>query len=172
MALTFWDDILHKPNGVDDVPEIALTVDQLSASVSSIALEISQLSASKIPFTAEGFQADNTKDAIVEAASSSDYEYMEFSIAHGSTLINQNSTADFTSTESIPSGKVIKGYIPLYAGSVFCGITHVAKNSNDKLVVTVCNLVGSGKTTDGNITGILVLADAPTETKKRITKKK
>ena len=53
MALTNWNDILNKPNGVDEVPEIALTVEQLSASVLSIsedvgeiALDVSQLSAS------------------------------------------------------------------------------------------------------------------------------
>ena len=53
MALTSWGDILNKPNGVDEVPEIALTVEQLSASVLSIsedvgeiALDVSQLSAS------------------------------------------------------------------------------------------------------------------------------
>ena len=171
MALTSWNEILNKPKGVDEVPEIALTVEQLSASVTEIALEVSQLSASKIPFTAEGFQADNTKDAIIEAASSSNYDYMEFSIAPGSTLINQNSTVDFTSSETIPAGKDIKGYIPLYAGSVFCGITKVVKNSSDKLVVTVCNLVGSGKTTDGNITGILILKDTLTQTRKTTKKK-
>mgnify|MGYP006896836213 CR=1 FL=1 len=53
MALTNWNDILNKPNGIDEVPEIALTVEQLSASVLSIsedvgeiALDVSQLSAS------------------------------------------------------------------------------------------------------------------------------
>ena len=66
MALTNWNDILNKPKGIDEVPEITLTVEQLSASVLSlgedvgeiagdvqeIALEISQLSASNLPFTA------------------------------------------------------------------------------------------------------------------------
>ena len=53
MALTNWNDILNKPNGIDEVPEIALTVEQLSASVLSIsedvgeiALDVSQLSVS------------------------------------------------------------------------------------------------------------------------------
>ena len=63
MALTNWNDILNKPNGIDEVPEIALTVEQLSTSVLSIsedvgeiagdvqeiALEVSQLSASVLP---------------------------------------------------------------------------------------------------------------------------
>ena len=53
MALTNWNDILNKPKGIDEVPEIALTVEQLSASVLSlgedvgeIALDVSQLSTS------------------------------------------------------------------------------------------------------------------------------
>lgn len=56
MALTNWNDILNKPKGIDEVPEIALTVEQLSASVLSIsedvgeiALDVSQLSASVLP---------------------------------------------------------------------------------------------------------------------------
>ena len=53
MALTNWNDILNKPKGIDEVPEIALTVEQLSASVLSlgedvgeIALDVSELSTS------------------------------------------------------------------------------------------------------------------------------
>ena len=53
MALTSWNDILNKPKAVADVEELALTVEQLSASVLSIsedvgelALDVSQLSAS------------------------------------------------------------------------------------------------------------------------------
>ena len=65
MALTNWNDILNKPKGIDEVPEIALTVEQLSASVLSIsedvgeiaedvqeiALEVSNLSASTLPYS-------------------------------------------------------------------------------------------------------------------------
>ena len=58
MALTSWNDILNKPKGVDNVEELALTVEQLSASVLSIsedvgelALDVSQLSASVISIT-------------------------------------------------------------------------------------------------------------------------
>lgn len=74
MALTNWNDILNKPKGIDEVPEIALTVEQLSASVLSIsedvgeiagdvqeiALEISQLSASILPYSSE----ETIKEAI------------------------------------------------------------------------------------------------------------
>lgn len=78
MALTNWNDILNKPKGIDEVPEIALTVKQLSASVLSIsedveeiagdvqeiALDISQLSASNLPYSA----TQSTKQAIDETA--------------------------------------------------------------------------------------------------------
>lgn len=67
MALTNWNDILNKPKGIDEVPEIALTVEQLSASVLSIsedvgemaedvqeiAIEVSQLSASTLPYSVD-----------------------------------------------------------------------------------------------------------------------
>ena len=76
MALTNWNDILNKPKGIDEVPEIALTVEQLSASVLSIsedvgeiagdvqeiALEISQLSASTLPYSS----TQSTKQKIDE----------------------------------------------------------------------------------------------------------
>ena len=60
MALTNWNDILNKPKGIDEVPEIALTVEQLSTSVLSIsedvgeiALDVSQLSASVLTIGGE-----------------------------------------------------------------------------------------------------------------------
>ena len=60
MALTSWNDILNKPKAVADVEELALTVEQLSASVLSIsedvgelALDVSQLSASVLSIAGE-----------------------------------------------------------------------------------------------------------------------
>ena len=71
MALTNWNDILNKPKGIDEVPEIALTVEQLSASVLSIskdvgeiALDVSQLSVSVLSI-AEDVEELKTKEDIV-----------------------------------------------------------------------------------------------------------
>lgn len=43
MALTSWNDILNKPKAVADVEELALTVEQLSASVLSINEDLGEL---------------------------------------------------------------------------------------------------------------------------------
>ena len=43
MALTSWNDILNKPKAVADVEELALTVEQLSASVLSISEDVGEL---------------------------------------------------------------------------------------------------------------------------------
>ena len=68
MALTNWGDILNKPKGIDEVPEIALTVEQLSASVLSIsedvgeiALDVSQLSASVLSITEDLNEINETQ---------------------------------------------------------------------------------------------------------------
>ena len=60
MALTSWNDILNKPKGIAEVEELALTVEQLSASVLSIsedvgeiALDVSQLSASVLSIASD-----------------------------------------------------------------------------------------------------------------------
>lgn len=71
MALTNWNDILNKPKGIDEVPEIALTVEQLSASVLSIsedvgeiALDVSQLSASVLTI---GGEVEELKPKVVSS---------------------------------------------------------------------------------------------------------
>ena len=43
MAFTSWNDILNKPKGIADVEELALTVEQLSASVLSISEDVGEL---------------------------------------------------------------------------------------------------------------------------------
>ena len=71
MAFTSWNDILNKPKGVDDIEEIALAVEDLSASVLSIsedvgelALDVSQLSASVLSIAGEVEEIDNTVNNI------------------------------------------------------------------------------------------------------------
>lgn len=66
MALTSWNDILNKPKAVADVEELALTVEQLSASVLSInedlgeiALDVSQLSASVLSIAGDVEELSN-----------------------------------------------------------------------------------------------------------------
>lgn len=72
MALTNWNDILNKPNGIDEVPEIALTVEQLSASVLSlgedvgeIALDVSQLSASVLTIAEDVDKIDEKLEKVI-----------------------------------------------------------------------------------------------------------
>lgn len=72
MALTNWNDILNKPKGIDEVPEIALTVEQLSASVLSIsedvgeiALDVSQLSASVLAIAEDVNKTDGKLEKVI-----------------------------------------------------------------------------------------------------------
>ena len=51
MALTNWNDILNKPNGIDEVPEIALTVEQLSASVLSLGEDVGEIAGDVLEIT-------------------------------------------------------------------------------------------------------------------------
>lgn len=67
MALTSWNDILNKPKGVDNIEELALTVEQLSSSVLSIsedvgelALDVSDLSASVLSIGGDVQELDLT----------------------------------------------------------------------------------------------------------------
>ena len=72
MALTSWNDILNKPKAVADVEELALTVEQLSASVLSIsedvgelALDVSQLSASVLSIAGDVSEIDGKLDKVI-----------------------------------------------------------------------------------------------------------
>lgn len=62
MALTNWNDILNKPKGIDEVPEIAEDVGEIAEDVQEIALEVSNLSASTLPYSS----TQSTKDKIDE----------------------------------------------------------------------------------------------------------
>ena len=104
MALTNWNDILNKPKGIDEVPEIALSVEQLSASVLSIsedvgeiagdvqeiALEVSQLSASVLPISSE----DNTSTKEV-IDNNKKWKLLEKKNLESATNLNVNLPQDF-----------------------------------------------------------------------------
>ena len=159
MALTNWGDILNKPKGIDEVPEIALTVEQLSASVLSIsedvgeiaedvqeiALEVSQLSASTLPYGPDETIKEKFDNVVIKQTIAEE-TYNSYALALAELKTTYDSLTDTEKLRSIIRlGDSVVGrlyqmngrYSYSLTGSNAYYITNISLDTNQYFIVTV-----------------------------------
>ena len=166
MALTNWNDILNKPNGINQIEEIALDVSHLSSSVLEIKTENGHVGTNE--------QAENitiSRNSFVEKNGIVTFEFT-FTL-----LSTKNIAFNSTILSGLPLPKLNVDFVMFELGSsgeVFpCNIDTSGNLKNRKQFTgdSVSNTVygGSGSYV---ISTSQARLEEPTKTKKKTTKKK